>query len=355
MAKGFEGYIWVGPETAGWNGTAPFVRGNFLYADSESMSINKDIRERPNKITYGRSLKAESRVLGKQVPGGDIEFQFRSEDLPHILMAHFQKYIGTQLAAGTSQYTFVPTKGAPNTSGINFGTGSYTDPTGDLFTVSVLKKFFDTAANGGTNAMWFNSCVVDDIEFKMDAGEDAKLKASFKAGGVNAGTAVPASVNPNSLLGSYSTKPSFEGWSATMLYDGTALDLNKFALTSKNNLEERTVIGKLNPTNYKFGRYEISGSFDLDMPYDGMKYFGSQFSGSSFQIVGTMLNSANDWISFKLPNCRFKAFEAHMKGGASDNTFTLPFMSYESFDGSTAPVTITVQTTTWGSTPVTRV
>ena len=131
MAKGFEGYLWVAPEGSGWDGTSGLIRGNFLFADSESLGINKDIKDRPNKITFGRSLKASTRVLGKQAPGGDVEFQFRSDDLPHILLAHFQKYIGTSFAGGSCRYTFVPEKGVPGLAQTNgFGTGSYTSPAG---------------------------------------------------------------------------------------------------------------------------------------------------------------------------------------------------------------------------------
>jgi len=356
MAKGFEGYIMVAPEGSGWDGTSGLIRGNFLYADSESLGINKDIKDRPNKITYGRSLKASTRMLGKQSPGGDVEFQFRSDDLPHILMSHFQKYTGTNFSGvGSSRFTFVPEKGVPSTSGNSFGTGSYLSAAGALYTVSVVKKFFDTSANGGTNAQWYNSCIADQLDFTMTAGDDAKLKAFFKASRADAGTPIPSTLNPNSSLGSYSTKPSFESWSATMFYGAGTLDLNKFSLMSKNNLQERTVIGKINPTNYKFGRYDIGGSFDLDMPYDGMKYFGSQFSGSSFSITGTLMNAPDDWVTFDLPNCRFEKFEAQIKGGAAETAFTLPFKSYESEDGSTAPIKVTVQTTTWGSTPITRI
>lgn len=355
MAKGFEGFIWVAPEGSGWDGTSALIRGNYLFADDESMSINQDIRDRPDKITYGRTLEASSRILGKKAPGGDVTFQFRSDDLPHILMSHFQKYIGTTFSSGSCRYTFVPEKGVPDYTGNTFGTGSYTSPAGDLFTVAVVKKLFDTTANGGTNGQWFNSCIADELEFMLEANDDAKLKVSFKAARADAGTALPTSMNPSSSLGSYSTKPSFESWSATMFYDGGTLELNKFALSSKNNLEERLVIGRQNPVNYKFGRYDIEGSFDLDMPYDGMKYFGSQFSGSSFAIVGTLQNASNDWVSFSLPDCRFKPFEVNMKGGAAETAFTLPFKAYQSGGGTVAPITVTLQTTTWGSNLVTRI
>lgn len=356
MAKGFEGFIWVSPEGSGWDGTSGLVRGNFLFADDESMGINQDIKDRPNKITFGRTLEASTRVIGKKDPGGDINFQPRSDDLPHILLAHFQKYIGTSFAAGSCRYTFVPEKGVPSTTQTNaYGTGSYTSPAGVLFGVSVVKKLFDTTSNGGTNGQWFNSCIVDEIELKMEANDDAHIKASFKASRADAGTPLPTSMNPSCALGSYSTKPSFEHWSATMFYDGGSIELNKFALMSKNNLEEKVVIGKQNVASYRFGRYDIEGSFDLDMPYDGMKYFGSQYSGSSFAIVGTMQNASNDWVSWSLPDCRFKPFEVQLKGGAAETVFTLPFKAYQSGNGSVAPLTMTVQTTTWGSTPLTRI
>lgn len=355
MPKGYEGWIMVAPEGSGWDGTSGLLRGNFLYADDESLQINQDIKERPNKITFGRSMKASTRVIGKRAPGGDVTFQFRSDDLPHILLAHFQKYIGTSYANGSCLYTFVPEKYVPATNQTkNWGTGAYTASAGDLFGVSVVKKLFDTTSNGGTNAQWYNSCIVDELDFRIEANDDAKLKASFKASRMNTGTPLANTLNPNSALGSYSTKPSYEYWSGTMLFDGNSIEINKFNLTSKNALEERVVIGKVNPTNYKFGRYTIEGSLDLDMPYDGMKYFGSQFSGSSFIISGTLYNGVDDWVTFYLPNCRFKPFEANMKGGAADTAFTLPFCSYESQDGSTAPVTVTVMTTTWGSTPAVR-
>ncbi len=82
MSKGFEGWVLACPENAGWQGTSTLIRGNFLYADEESLGINKEITERNSKIVYGRPIKASSRVLGKQTPGGDLTFQFRSEDLP---------------------------------------------------------------------------------------------------------------------------------------------------------------------------------------------------------------------------------------------------------------------------------
>ncbi len=360
MSKGFEGFIAILPESAGWQGTSTLIRGNPLFADSESLQINLDIKERPGKLTYGRALKASNRVIGEQVPGGDVEFQFRSDDLPPLCLAHFQKYIGIAYGGagslvGSAQFTFVPEKGVPNFTGSAFGTGAYTAAKGDAFTVGVVKKFFDTSANGGTNSQWFKSCLVDELMFSMAAGEDAKCKASFKAGNIDMGTAIPSTSNPNSSFGSYSSLPSYEFWTATLAWGGGTLDVTKLEWSSKNNMEEYRALGSRNPSRYRFGRYDISGSLDLDFPYDGLKYFATMVGGSSFAVTATMYNGTSDWVSFNMPNCRLKPIEANLKGGDQETTFNLPFTAYESENGSTAPITVVVHTLTYGSTPVTRV
>lgn len=361
MSKGFEGWVALYPENKGWLGAFTTTRANFLFADSESMHINQEIKERPGKLTYGRALKASNRVIGEQLPAGELEFQFRSDDMPMLLLAHFQKYIGTAFGGagslvGSCQYTFVPEKGIPNFSGgTNYGTGSYTSPKGDAFVVGVVNKFFNTTQNGGTNAQWFKSCLVDELQFSLNAGDDAKCKAMFKAGTVDTATFIGSANDPNSTFGSYSALPSYEFWTATLSYGGGTLDVTKLQWTSKNNMEAFKAIGSKNPSRYRYGRYDISGAFELDFPYDGMKYFGSMIGGSAFAVTATLFNGTSDWMTFNFPNCRLKPFEADMKGGDQETTFSLPFVAYESEDGSTAPVTITVNTLTYGSTPVTRI
>ena len=358
MAKGFEGWVCLLPEDKGWKGTSTLIRGNFLFADEESLSINKNIIERPGKITHGRALKASGRVLGEQTPGGDVTFQFRSDDVPMVCAAHFQKFIGSALggtATGTTLFTFVPEKGVPNFTGSAFGTGAYTAGKGDCYTVSVLKKFFDTTENGGTTAQWYKSCVVDELMFTMTAGDDAKCKAAFRAGNVDVGSVVGSLLNPNSSLGSYSTKESFEWWSATLSYGGGTLDVNKFEWSSKNNMDPFKVLGSQNPSRYRFGRNQVEGSFDLDMPYDGLKHFATMLGGSAFAVTATLYNGVHDYVTFNFPNCRLRPIEANLRGGDQETAFTLPFTAYEAENGSTAPVTVQVETTTWGSNLITRI
>lgn len=360
MSKGIEAWMLIQPEGSGWNGASAAHRGNFLFADDENLDVGKSFQDQSNKIVFGRGVKASTRISGKQTPGGDLTWQFRSDELPMVMMAHFQKYIGTAIGGagsltGSCQFTFVPEKGVPDASGNSFGTGSYTSPAGALYTVSVTKKFFDTSLNNGTNAQKFKSCVIDELEWSMEQDTDAKLKASFKAGTVDHGTAISSSVNPNSSLGSYSVNGAYQYFSATLTVGGTAQDVTKLNFMTKNGMEPLVTLGKVNPARYKFNKFDVGGSLDLDMPKDGMRYFGSMIGGSSFGIVGTLYNTASDYVTFNMPNCRWENFNANIKGGNSDVSFTLPFKAYESEDGLTAPITVFVETTTWGSTPITRV
>lgn len=350
MAKGFEGFIAIVPETKGW-GSAVFTEGKYIYADSESLQLNKEYIERPDKITYGRSMKASSRVSGVQKPGGAITYQFRSDDSLHVLMSHFQQYIGTNVGAvGTALYTFVPTKGEPNWGGSAFGTGTYGAAGGDMYTVGVYKKLFNTSSNGGTNAFAFTSGVVDQLELTLTAGQDAKLVPTFKFYDVNAGTVLGTNRDPNNtVFGSYSAKSSFMSWNGTLSFAGGNLDITSIKITSKNNTEDRQVLGRKNPSKYPFGRFLISGSLELDFPKDGMKYIGSMLTNEGFSITGSLYNGANDYLTFNLPTCKYAPFEVNFAGGQSETTFSVPFVAYESEDGVTSPFTVQVGCYGWGS------
>lgn len=357
MSKGFEGWLLLAPETGGWLSGDTSARGNFLFADSESLRPNVDIKERINKITFGRGVKASTRTIGKMVPGGDIEWQFRSDDLPFVLMAHFQKFTGTYFTGtgsfgSTSRFTFVHEKGVPTFGGSAFGTGGYTSAAGNVFTVSAVKKYFDTTENGGTNAQWYKSCLIDQLTIRCDADDDAKITSAFRSGTADLGTAI--TLNPSSALGSYSTKSVFNSWAVSIAWGGGTLPFNSFEAVMQNGLEERIVLGAMNPVDYRYGRSIVEGSGELDFPYDGLKYFGTLLSGSAFSVIGTLSNGTTDFVTFHMPNCRLKDFEAPLKPGDETVTTSLPFMAYESEDGLTAPVTVTVHTNTYGSVPWVR-
>lgn len=350
MARGWEGWLCVVPETNGW-GSSAYTEGHYVFADTESINPNKEFTERPDKIVFGRAEKGSSRSAGAQRPGGELTWQFRSDDSIPILMGHFQKYIGTASATtGTALYTFVPTKGEPDWVGSTWGTGGYTSATGDMFTFAVGKKFFNTTSNGGTNAQWYSSGICDELTLMAKAGEDAKLSASCKFYSVVAGTAFGAAKDPNNAtLGSYSTLGIYEYFSGTVTFDGVSIGLTSLEVKSKNGLEDRIVLGNINPTKYPFGRFSVEGSMELEWPKDGLAYVGSMLANRTFALAATFYNGANDYMIWSLPECRYQNFDTNL-GGANDSLFTIPFKAFESQDGNTAPVTVNLRTSGWTGT-----
>jgi len=347
MSKGYEGWILV-REGNGWGSTTA-REGHALFADSVDLSVNKEFTERPEKITFGRSLKASQRTSGAQKPGGNVEFQPRSDDFPLILMAHNQMYEGT-VSASVATYTFVPVKTQPDWSGATYGSGSYTTAAGDMFVVDIWKKFH--APDGANaNAERYVSCFVDELTFTAAANEDVKVSASFKADSFGSVSA-PASNDPNSSLGSYSTNSQFEFFSGTMTFAGDSesdIDITNFSISSKNNSEDRVTIGNLNPARYPFGRIMVDGEISMDLPGDGLKHIGSMLDDLPFAVTGTFYNAADDQISFSLPNCRRDPFAVNQSGGEAINEMSIPFSAYESDDGDTSPITWTVTTAGLGS------
>jgi len=348
--KGYEGNIAVVPETYGW-GSSAHTEGNYLNADSESLTIGQEFKDRPDKLVFGRSDKPNSRTKSAQKPGGDVEFQFRSDDCLPILMAHFQKYTGSMLggtSTGTVEYTYVPTRTDPDSIGSAWGTGGYTDPTGDAFTVGVMKKFKPTET-GTDNAQWFKSCIVDQLVFNVEADDDAKFTPSFKAFSVDEGTRIAVDPN-NAVFGSYSEKSAFESFVGTLNIDGnTSLRVTAFTFTSTNSSEYRPSIGYINPQEYDYGKYGLTGNFQIDAPNAALEHVKAMVADESFSFTGTFFNGANDQITFNMPNLRYEPFDVNLSGGNAQTEYGLPFKAFESQNGSIAPITVKVRTTGMGT------
>jgi hypothetical protein len=219
-----------------------------------------------------------------------------------------------------------------------------------MYTVGVYKKLFNTTSNSGTNGFAFTSGIVDQLELTLTAGQDAKLVPSFKFYNVDSGTALGTHRDPpNAVFGSYSSKSSFMSWNGTLAFSGASLDITSIKITSKNNTEDRQVLGRKNPSKYPFGRFMISGSLELDFPKDGVKYLGSMLANEGFAITGSLYNGPHDYMTFNMPNCKYAPFEVNLSGGQSETTFSIPFVAYESEDGITSPITVQVGCTGIGS------
>jgi len=346
--KGFNSSIAVIPESNGWGSTA-YAEGHYLYVDSINLSPNQEFKEHPDKLVYGRGEKASARTVGPQKPGGDIEYQFRSNDCVPTMMAFFQKYIGTQLGStGTSIYTFVPEKGVSDTVGSTFGTGSYTSSAGDLFTVGVLEKMNDTGA-GVDDSIWYSSGIVDQLVFNMPGDDDAKITPTFKFYSMDSGTRVV--VNPsNAVFGSYSTLNPFDHFEGTFSINGdSSFDLTNVTITLSNQTDDRSVLGRLSPKKYDFGKIKVSGVLQIDAPTDSLDQFGSMLGDKAFSLTGTLFNSLNNQLVFNLPSCKRDSFEVNPSGANAVTEYGMPFTAFESEDGETSPITVTVRTIGMGS------
>jgi hypothetical protein len=152
------------------------------------------------------------------------------------------------------------------------------------------------------------------------------------------------------VFGSYSTKSSFISWNGTLAFAGGSLDITSITINSQNNTEDRQVVGRLNPSKYPFGRYLVSGSLELDLPKDGLKYVGSMLANSAFTVTGSLYNGVHDSLYFDMANCRYNPFEINFANGQSETTFSIPFVAYESEDGGTAPIKWVVNTVGYGTT-----
>jgi len=214
----------------------------------------------------------------------------------------------------------------------------------------VYKKLFNTTQNSGTNGMAFTSGVVDQLEITMTAGQDAKLAPTYKFYNVDAGTALGTQLDPsNTVFGSYSAKSSFMSWNGTLSFAGQSIDITSIKVTSKNNTEDRQVVGRKNPSKYPFGRFMISGSLELDFPKDGIKYIGSMLGNEGFAVTGSFYNGPHDYMTINMPNCKYAPFEVNFAGGQGETTFSLPFVAYESENGLVSPITVQVGCTGFGS------
>lgn len=350
MSKGYEGWINI-REGNGWGSTTA-REGMFYFVDAVDLSPNKEFTDRPEKIVFGRGLKDSLRTSGAVKPGGSVDFQPRSDDFPLVLMSHCQMYNGT-VSASVATYTFTNVKTQPDWAGATYGTGAvaslYETTAGDMFVVDINRKFH--AASSAANKETYTSAFADEITLTAAANEDVKVSASFKADTYGSSNSA-ASEDPSSSLGSYSTNSQFEYFSGTLVFAGdssTSIDVTTTNINSKNNAEERVVIGNLNPSKYPFGRTSVTGELTMDMPEDGLKHIGSMLDDVAFSYVGTFFNAADDQIIFNMPNCRRDPFGINQGGGEETNEQTIPFQAYESTDGATAPIVWTVVTAGLGS------
>lgn len=322
--QGHEGFIAIFSD-GDWTGTT-FSNPQLLYADSESLTAGKNLNQKPFQVSNSRVRGTGCIISGPVKPEGDITWQFRSDDAAKVIMSHFQ--MGTQYnddSDGTTnfQYAFYPTRATPDYySNDDYGNGSYNSGTGYVFSVSILKKYVNTSSYGGTNAMFFKHGICNKLKISLDAEKDARMTASFKFRDLDYGTAVAGTV------GSYSALKAYQGWSATALMDGTALDITGLSFVSNNGIEEKSRLGRLNPESFSFGEYTLKGALTLDLPKDAMRFVGSMFTQRPFSVIATLYNGTNDQMVFEAPHCKYQPFDFNLTGGEDSITGAIPFQGF---------------------------
>ena len=333
MARNFESYISVF-EDVDWRGTN--TGSSFsLYVDSESFDSGKQIINNNNLTRSGRGNMIESQISGPIKPEGNITFTPRSDDIIQILYSHFQ--VVDKTGSGPYVYTYVPSKFpfAFDNNAISTE-GTYGVSTQGVYSVSFLKRFFDTTEYNGTNAIFYQHGICDSLAINIEGGEDVKFECAYKFRDLVDGTAIP-SEPPSATVGSFSEESPYEWYHGTVTIGGVSLALESIRLNSKNNLEEKSHLGRLSPDAFKFKEYEAEGEFTLELPPDGMEQIGSMFALKEFAIAGTLYKDANNIITFTLPHCLRTPFDVNIEPTI---VASIPFKAFGS--STDAPLTIGV-------------
>jgi len=346
MANGFEGYLNI-REGAGWADTAGTQEGHFLKAKEVTVDSGQEFIENDDLIVQGRGYKSSTRIKGASKPNATINYQVRSNDFPMIAMSHFQMYTGT-VRTGTAEYTFVPTRCAPKfvTGGL-YGTGGYTSDAGTIFTVEITEKLNCEATGNGQS---IQGAFCDELTFNAELNESLMINAVMKGKDfdeIDLGTATDPD---NSTYGSYSTNAAFSHFSGTLSFAGqTGYTVSSFSWVSANQSEERIGLGSINPVKYSWGKSQVTGEIAMDLPDDATLQLGSMLSDTAFSITGTWYNSAHDRIIVSIPRAKRNPFAISHANGEEVMVQTIPYRAFESEDGDTAPITVTVTTTGLGS------
>lgn len=332
---GYEGWISIFEDD--WIGGAAHTDPQALCVDKESLTFDKAIDYRNQSVGLGRVGLADHLVFKEKKPKGAISFQFRNSELNKVLLAHFQN--GT---TNGTRYSFYPRTNPLDYSFLGTHPNhAYGEVEAQPYTVSVLKKLYNTSQNGGTNSFFFKHGVCDKLGFQVQVGQDAKAQANFVFRDVDTGTAV--SDNPNSTsVGSYATTSPFQFWSATVLLGGASFEVTSFDIQSDQGVQEYSRVGRQDPENYQFGGYTCKGNFGFDLPYDALKHVGSMFGGQPFSFVATLYNNSNEQVVFDLPYCKRLPFDYQFPDGVSPMSGRIPFQAFES--NGIYPIKVTVDT-----------
>jgi hypothetical protein len=333
MSKKYEGFI-AAYEDFSWRGDS-LDEYHPLYVDNESFDTGKEIINNNNMTRAGRSSNIDSQVSGAVKPSAQFTYQPRNKDILGVLYSHFQMgtQYGTDKSPGT--YVLVPSRTPPTYSVAgNHVEGDYDTVAGDVYSMSFIKKYFDTTENGGTNAMFFKHGICDKLTVNMAKSEDITFDCSYKFSELIEGSAVSDNP-PGTAVGTYDNAPPLEWFHGTVFIDGVELELDSLSFTGNNNILEKITVSGRDPDSFPFRGYDLNGEFTYDFPKDGMLQIGSMFDIKPFAIVGTILQGTVAMM-FSMPKCVRQPFNVDMNNINVDAT--IPFKAFE--DSGTPPISV---------------
>jgi hypothetical protein len=335
MAKGWEVAIRVQENFAGFGSTVGTTSrpGWYLFADSESLKKNSEIKERDGKIIPMRLSPVQTANMEQQSPGGEITFQPRSDDCVPALMAFFQYatfmggltstcYLGT---GGT--WVFTPIPKSLGWNGSNFGTSH-------IYSVNIDKYYGEGLAGTG-DGIRFERGIVSKLTFTQEPASDLQFTTDMRflqaTDEVVLGTGFKSAPN---VTGSFSQKQQYIDWNGTVSVQGTTYAIERITWEFDNMITERRKLGQRGFYQFPFGRAVFSGEFDLEL--EDMSAFKEGTTGGT--VSCRWQSSDGDWIDVFAPNVFWRANDANVSD-TGPVMRTIGFRCYPTaFSGSNAVV-----------------
>jgi len=311
----------------GWRGvgtTAP----QHLLLESENLSYGVGYRTNENLISDTRMVGTDSIIHDDQKPEGDISFIPSPNSIDNVLRSHYQKAELTPSTKFGDTWQYTPEKGRLSwDGGVVYGTGGFSASAGDVFDVGVLRIYDDD------QVVAFNHGVCDELSFNVSANGVLKANAKYKF--LTAGTLGTTTPWADSDQDDYPPYSSFVG---TFLVNDVAVPIEKFSVTSKNNMIEKMILGQNTRDSFTMGDYTVEGDFSLDFPDDGLTYLTDALSKNQGKISGTFYQEEYSHLTFDIPNIVYKPNDIKL------NSIRNAVIGFEAFSNNgTSPITVRLQ------------
>ncbi len=340
MSAGWESMIRVTPCDSWGNAATVGRRGYFLYADSESLSLGAQSKERDGKLVGNRESPPETYTIDRWNPKGGITFQPRVDDVLMLLMAQFQNVVKS--GVGTYQFFRNPNQLSWASGGSVFSVGTVIGAAGTLgtginvYSVNIDKFFsFSFATGTQTNGARFLNGIVEKMTFNQKTSEDLSCTVDFKFLSANYAT-FPAGYGPLTGLGSFSAFARLVDYMGTFSIANESFEVDSWEGNFMNNSSDKTRLGYRGFSRFPFtGKWIADGSFDMELNRDPQSFS----EGSFANLTMTFFSGVGNMLTVAQPNIVYKPFDIPISGGDSIVNVSKPYRAYAP-SGTTGPSTI---------------